>query len=149
MDTSVPTSGAAWQLHSTEHVLKQQMERSLSLPLVPRVVTTPDVLAIPSIPKNTPVSQVSHAPSLAMPLSPSVPDQHNVQSHPHTGPGDMYYYSGTSGGPSLNDVLNDVFPNFVHCEPSYERSFELTKKISCLLRVVPSSTKPGFLKVIR
>ena len=126
VDTSVPTSGAAWQLHSTEHVLKQQMERSLSLPLVPRVVTTPDVLAIPSIPKNTPVSQVSHAPSLAMPLSPSVPDQHNVQSHPHTGPGDMYYYSGTSGGPSLNDVLNDVFPNFVHCEPSYERSFELT-----------------------
>ena len=33
----------------------------------------------------------------------------------------------------LNQVLNEVSPNFVHCEPSYERSFELTKKISCLL----------------
>ena len=34
----------------------------------------------------------------------------------------------------LNQVLNQVSLNFVHCEPSYERSFELTKKISCLLK---------------
>ena len=26
----------------------------------------------------------------------------------------------------LNEVLNEVSPNFVHCEPRYERSFELT-----------------------
>ncbi len=26
----------------------------------------------------------------------------------------------------LNEVLNEVSQNFVHCEPRYERSFELT-----------------------
>ena len=26
----------------------------------------------------------------------------------------------------LNEVLNEVSPSFVHCEPRYERSFELT-----------------------
>ena len=72
MDISVPASVTVWQLPSTEPVLKQQMECSLSLPPVPRVVTTPDVPAIPSVPKNTPVSQVSHVPSLAMPPPPSV-----------------------------------------------------------------------------
>ena len=68
----MPASVAVWQLPSTEPVLKQQMECSLSLPPVPRVVTTPDVPAIPSVPKNIPVSQVSHAPSLATPPPPSV-----------------------------------------------------------------------------
>ena len=115
MDTSMPASGTVWQLPSTKPVLKQQMKCSLSLPLVPLVVTTSYVPTIPSIPKNTPVSQVSHAPNLAMHPPPSVSvswnqhqslaspspsqvvrghlpgalasDQHNVPSHPHTDTG--------------------------------------------------------------
>ena len=78
VDTSVPTSGAVWQLPSTEPVLKQQMERSLSLPpVVPRVVDSIEspVSGIPSIPWNTPVSTAApsaHASSLATPPPPSV-----------------------------------------------------------------------------
>ena len=64
VDPSVPASGAVWQLPSTEPVLKQQMERTL----VPRVVTTPDVLAILSIPKNTPMS---HGPPI-LTLAPKI-----------------------------------------------------------------------------
>ena len=60
----MPASGAVWQLPSTEPVLKQQMERTL----VPRVVTTPDVLAILSIPKNTPMS---HGPPI-LTLAPKI-----------------------------------------------------------------------------
>ena len=95
------------------------------------------------------MSQVSHAPSLAMHLPPSVSvswnqhqssaspspsqvsghlpgalasDQHNVPSHP---PGDITTVA-LQVAQDLNDVLNDVSPNFAHCEPSYEQSFELT-----------------------
>ena len=146
----MPASVAVWQLPSTEPVLKQQMECSLSLPPVPRVVTTPDVPAIPSVPKNTPVSQVSHAPSLATPPLPSVSvswtqhwssaspspsqvvsghlwgglasEQHNVSSHPHTGPRDITTLP-LQVAQVLNEVLNDVSPNFVHCVRSFERSF--------------------------
>ena len=116
VDTSVPTSGAVWQLPSTEPVLKQQMERSLSLPPVARVV---DSIESPSIPWNTPVSTApsAHASSLATPPPPSVvvswtqpqssasprPSQvvsgqqppalassgsHHQMSQPHTGPSD-------------------------------------------------------------
>ena len=150
MDISVLASVAVWQLPSTEPVLKQQMECSLSLPPVPRVVTTPDVPAIPSVPKNTPVSQVSHAPSLATPPPPSVSvswtqhrssaspspsqvvsghlrgalasDQHNVSSHPHTGPRDITTLP-LQAAEVLDDVLDKVSPNFVHCVRRYVRSF--------------------------
>ena len=44
------------------------MEHSLSEPLVPRMVTTPDVLAILSIPKNTPMS---HGPPI-LTLAPKI-----------------------------------------------------------------------------
>ncbi len=49
-------------------------------------------------------------------------DQHNVPSHP---PGDITTVA-LQVAQDLNDVLNDVSPNFAHCEPSYEQSFELT-----------------------
>ena len=137
----MPASVAVWKLPSTEPVLKQQMECSLSLPPVPRVVTTPDVPAIPSVPKNTPVSQVSHAPSLATPLPPSVSvswTQHRSSAslspsqvvsghlrgalvsdqHPHTGPRDI-----TTLPLQADEVLDEVSPNFVHCVRRYERSF--------------------------
>ena len=56
-------------IHQAVHVVPFIL---IELPPVPRVGTTPDVPAIPSVPKNTPVSQVSHAPCLAMPPPPSV-----------------------------------------------------------------------------
>ena len=148
MGISVLASVAVWQLPSTEPVLKQQMECSLSLPPVPRVVTTPDVPAIPSVPKNTPVSQVSHAPCLAMPPPPSVSvswtqrrssaspspsqvvsghlrgarasEQHNVSSHPHTGTG---HRDITTLPLQAAQVLNEVSPNFVHCARRYVQCF--------------------------
>ena len=119
----MPASVAVWQLPSTEPVLKQQMECSLSLPLVPRVVTTPNVLAIPSVPKNTPVSQVSHAPSLATPPPPSVSvswTQHRSLASPSPSQvvsflpsshwPQRYYYSATSGGRSYGRSYGRSFP---------------------------------------
>ena len=54
-----------------------------------------------------------------------IDNNNNVPSHPHTGPGDIATLA-LQTAQDLNDVLNVVSPNLVHCEPSYERSFELT-----------------------
>ena len=52
-------------------------------------------------------------------------DQHDVPSHPHTDPGDITTLA-VQVAQHLNEDMNDVFQNFVHCEPRYERSFDQT-----------------------
>ena len=49
-------------------------------------------------------------------------DQHNVSSHPHTGPRDITTLP-LQVAKVLDDVLDEVSPNFVHCVRRYVRSF--------------------------
>ena len=124
----MPASGAVWQLPSTEPVLKQQMKCSLSLPLVPLVVTTPDVPTTPhkhacvtaqclcvlepapELGQSQPITGVSgHLPGAL------ASDQHNLPSHPRT---DITTLA-LQAAQDLNNVLNNVSRNFVHCKPSY------------------------------
>ena len=52
-------------------------------------------------------------------------DQHNVPSHPPTDHRDITTLA-VQVAQYLNEDMNDVFRNFVHCEPRYERSFDQT-----------------------
>ena len=50
----------------------------------------------------------------------------NFFDHSHSNPPAFALQDSVQAAQVLNEVLNEVSPNFVHCEPRYERSFELT-----------------------
>ena len=113
-------SVAVWQLPSTEPVLKQQMECSLSLPPVPRVVTTPDVPAIPSVPKS------GHAPA-ARCLCVLDPAPELGQSQPITGDQAPSPLLGLVLPLQVAEVMDDLMDGLsrkiVHRVRSYGRCF--------------------------